>query len=51
MRLFDVARLTVYKQFPRTPLGYVSCIAFAPRDERFIVGNARGNALLFKHNR
>lgn len=50
MRLFDIARQTVYKRFPQAPLGFVSCISFATSDTRFIVGNARGNALLFRKN-
>lgn len=50
MRLFDVARRVVHKEFPKQTLGHVSCVAFAPRDGRFIVGNARGNAMLFRKN-
>ena len=51
MRLFDVTRLVTHKEFPQQQqVGFVSCVAFAPRDDRFIVGNARGNAMLFRNN-
>lgn len=52
LRLVHVASKTVYQNWPtsKTPLQYVTDLAWSPRGDMLAVGNAKGRVLLFRLN-
>lgn len=52
LRLIHVPTYTVFTNWPtaKTPLGFVECVEFSPNSEYMVIGNAKGQILLYRLN-